>query len=605
MNCEQVHLLLDTHAPDALAPEHRRAIDLHLAACCNCRVAWAAYRELAAAPVPAVPAGLGPRIAAAIAGSGAHPRRVRPLAVGALLAVAAAGAVTVVVQLGGRTSGDVGLESPPADAAAPAAEPGTGAAPVAGQEESVGDSGAVVVPTAPAYALDRLSVVVFAAPGAASAPDAAAQLAECREHVVRELRAVDGLNVIAGEPVAAYAGSSLSAEEIAVELGAGSVLVLTTADRATLERIAATRASLGVSSRVGSCLASLLDARTADVRVDDRRISGDWNTEQARVFATTVADSVREAVLEDPAARIAEARATVLDATRGARERVNALSRLRGGAVFAEPLSLGAETGATAPIVILQSSVEPIAGAFDDAIVAAAVQLGSAAEAPRVREAAWRGLRGVRDPNAIEALTTSLASDPDENVRRGAALALGYVVDAPGVRDALLRAAAQDPSTEPAIPCCVPSVRGAAERALRSDAELNAAALGIVRDETLPDDERLRPLYQSLDGRGFPVALDAAAARAVFEIGSAAGDPLVRGRAWDALSGVRDADFTATLLADLAGHAAENVRAAAAAALAPHAGDEAVRAALEQARADPSIAVRRAARAALDEAARR
>jgi hypothetical protein len=57
-------------------------------------------------------------------------------------------------------------------------------------------------------------------------------------------------------------------------------------------------------------------------------------------------------------------------------------------------------------------------------------------------------------------------------------------------------------------------------------------------------------------------------------------------RAWDALRDSGNTDFTATLLDDLAGHPAENVRASAASALQPYVDDPVVRAALEQAQTD-------------------
>src|SRR5690606_18304694 len=130
-------------------------------------------------------------------------------------------------------------------------------------------------------------------------------------------------------------------------------------------------------------------------------------------------------------------------------------------------------------------------------------------------------------------------------------LALGYLVDQPGVRDALTRAATEDASAESPVPCCIPSVREAARRALRSDIELRDSALSVVLDEALPSEERIRPLYQSIDGRGFPMQLSDEAAYAVFDIGRSAKDAMTRSRAWDALKGFENPDFTRTLLDDL------------------------------------------------------
>ena len=98
--------------------------------------------------------------------------------------------------------------------------------------------------------------------------------------------------------------------------------------------------------------------------------------------------------------------------------------------------------------------------------------------------------------------------------------------------------------------------------------------------------------------------LDEIAAHTVFEIGRESADARIRARAWESLGGAALPAFTPTLLEDLARHAADDVRAAAAAALKPYAAEVQVRAALEQARGDSSLVVRRAAQLALDAAER-
>jgi HEAT repeat protein len=93
--------------------------------------------------------------------------------------------------------------------------------------------------------------------------------------------------------------------------------------------------------------------------------------------------------------------------------------------------------------------------------------------------------------------------------------------------------------------------------------------------------------------------LDQTAAQAVFEIGRESADARIRARAWESLGSSALPAFTPTLLEDLASHASDDVRAAAAAALKPYAEEMQVRAALEQARVDPALGVRRAAQLAL------
>jgi HEAT repeat protein len=66
------------------------------------------------------------------------------------------------------------------------------------------------------------------------------------------------------------------------------------------------------------------------------------------------------------------------------------------------------------------------------------------------------------------------------------------------------------------------------------------------------------------------------------------------------LADVREPDFKAPLIADLAQHPAENVRTAAARGLTQLRDDPEVRTALERALNDSSVEVQRTARAALD-----
>jgi HEAT repeat protein len=458
------------------------------------------------------------------------------------------------------------------------------------------------------FALDRYSVVVLAAPNPATGAQGLGFFEECHAAIVTALGAVNGLNVIAGQRVVPYASSGLRPEEIARQLGAGTVLVLGTSDQAMVDRVVATRAGMGLTTRLGSCFARQLDTQTGAELVNTGRGDPEWDADSAPSIAADVAEHVRKALFDDRATRIAAAREKVLNGALDDQQRITALLELRDGPQFSEPLVPSQPDGTSVrsaiPLIGLRASAAPMVEAYDDAIVAAVTQIGLTSSNARARQAAWNNLRAVRDPEIARALITSLANDRDENVRRAAALALGYLVDEPGVRDALTRAAAQDPSEQAPVPCCIPSVRDAALRALRSEADLHAAALGTLRDETLSAEDRLRPLYQSVDGRGYPVALDDEAARAVFDIARGADDALLRARAWDALASVRNAEFTSTLLGDLADHPAENVRASAASALRPYVDDPAVRAALEQAQDDSVNAVRRAAQSALDGNAR-
>lgn len=605
MNCEEVNAVLDSRSPGALTLRQRQDIDRHFVSCAHCRAAWAAYGELAALTVPPAPHDLRSRVAAALAARASRPAGAirRSLVVGSVV-LAGAAAATLAVQYGRaprdleHSSAELALSLEPSSEPAPVTAPGGD--PAAAGTEAADSAPERARSSASEYPLDPYSVVVLAMPNPAIDVEGAAAFAECHAQVVQELSAAVDLNTIAGERVAPYVGSVAPAEETARVLGAGTALVLTTADAATIERVVTLRASLGLESRIGSCVAELIDARTGAVLVDARSVRPDWQPEHWQSFAVDLVERIAAAKLADPQTVLAEARAKVLDATLGDAERALAVAQLRQGAEYSEPIATSAGP-MPRPLLQLGASVEPILAAFDDAVVAAIVQLGSTSPVVRARESAWRHARGVRHPQLVAALMTSLERDAHPNVRRAAALALGYLADEPGVNAALTRAAEQDSDVTAPIPCCVPSVRGAALRALSSDDEIRAAALRTVQDASLSDEERLRPLTDSLDGRAFPLELDDGAARAVFAVGAGTADPLLRSRAWNGLRLTRNDDFARTLLADLAAHPAEAVRTSAAGALRLYVDDAGVRAALERARGDASVNVRRAAQAALAE----
>ena len=107
-----------------------------------------------------------------------------------------------------------------------------------------------------------------------------------------------------------------------------------------------------------------------------------------------------------------------------------------------------------------------------------------------------------------------VANDPDADVRSQAAKSLGWFINEPGVRDALRRAAAEDPNDQPRVPCCIPTVRESARLALRADMDPTEAVRSAALDESLTPHERL--LFSSPQGMGMRLdAFDADVARAV------------------------------------------------------------------------------------------
>ena len=555
MNHERVHLLLDTKSAAELTPAERRAVDQHLASCSECREIWEAYDELAALRIPATPPYLRVRIATALAArAAARSNARRGLFIGVVLLVGAALAATAVLRWANDPP-DPAPDAAPAIEVMPAVEPVVPPEPPVPSDEPVPSPPEPVEPSAASdaitYPLDPFSLLVVSLNDPDPDAEATAALAGCHDAVVEALRRVVGLNVIAGERLKPFSGSTAPEIAAAREVGAGKLLILRTMNRQPM------------------CSTRLFDVQTgaaegASFALGDRE---DWSG-----FGAGMARSMQQQILKDRDALIAEARATVLNTALGDRDRVSAMFQLRQG----------------------------LTPTFDEAILTAAVQIGIASRDADARATAWQGLRGVIDPSIVQPLLHSLANDAAEDVREDAALALAPFSDQPAVRDALTRAAAEVPSETPEVSCCTFTVRSAARLALRASLEPADMVRGTVLDESLTPQERL-VLLRPDGARSLRLdQLGDEAARAVYAIGSSADDAEVRSRAWGLLGDVSERDFLPALLEDLERHPVEAVRAGAAAGLRQHRDDPEVRAALDRALADASVLVQRAARNALD-----
>src|SRR5690606_31498991 len=293
---------------------------------------------------------------------------------------------------------------------------------------------------------------------------------------------------------------ALPRKYIAQQLGAGSVLVVTPDNW---------------------CRATQYDSQTGTVRAGLMSGSAEPGADGWQSFAERVAAAVRDATLHDRATVLAEARATVLNTALGDRERVSALFELN----RARPGS------------------RRIAGVLDEAVVATAVQIGMTSSDAQARSGAWLGLRGVDDHYVLEPLLHALANDPDERARLQAALALSTFLAEPGVKEALQRAAAEDPSQHATVDCCVATVREAAQRASLTDDELVRWVRQTVLDETLSTRERLVPLAMTPDNRSVYVdELGDDAALAAFDLAArGSGNIGIRGVALEALARTRQA----------------------------------------------------------------
>jgi len=555
MKCHEINYILDTRVPGNLQAGQKDAVDRHFATCRACREAWAAYREVSALQIPQTPQSLHSRIAAALASTEAHAMRGY-LIVGGVLAVGAAVAAAVALRVtDGMSEVAQHFEEP-----APITQPGSQAR----QERAPGSTHRVDVAASAEtpseasdstssrseHALDPNTIVILPVPHPELDPRRAALFARFHEEILRRLQAVPGLNVVRPEVVDPFLRSGIPEEQVARDLGAGHLVVLS-----TMSEPSAWLTITPVDMATGAATGSMGVRPPFDSK---------WPAELAS-DAASVADFIKRGLTQyTPAQRqaaIADARAVVLNAALPATERVEALGKL------------------------LQTPE-----ARTDAVVAAAVEL--AALAPELRASIWRAMFGVENPYLIEPLLNTLVYDTADHRRRAAASALRTFIAEPRVKAALEQAQASDPSQ---------AVREAAQQALLSEENLDQLALQKLLDETLSAQERLAATWRTTGRHAREVPLTDEAAWAVFDIGARATDPDIRGMAWGKLgrSRVDDQSFTGVLLDDLANHPSDSVRRMAANALKQYTDDSAVRAGLEQAESDPSFDVRRAARWAL------
>lgn len=553
MNCQEINLLLDTESPEDLGIERKLAVDRHLESCNACHEAWAAYREASVLQVPRTPKGLHSRIMAAVAPTNKYSIQ-RSVIVGGVLAVGAALAAVVAYQFGGsgvEADRHVGVQSPvEAPALAPHEPERVSTIPV--KEAESADDSANSTNGRTEHALDPNTIVIALIQHPELEPRRKELLVRFQEEILRQLRLVPGLNVVQASVVASFQQSGIPEEEIARNLGAGHLVVLSTTSGPS-----ASFTVTPVDMMTGAVTGKMGGSRPFDAK---------WPTE-LESEATRVAAFVKEGLTSfTPAQRqaaVADARAIVLNAALPVSDRVMALGQLQ-----RDP------------------------DAWSNDLVVAAVELATSGREWRV--SIWRAIHGIDNPYLIDPLIDSLKYDTAEHVRRQAAASLHTFVAEPRVKAALAQSQAGDPSGD---------VRKAAQTALSTDEEVVQLAMQNLFDETLPDRERLMAMiiFEVRNNRSAPLTKEAA--RAVFDIGANATDPGVRGSAWSRLgrSNVDDPTFASVLLYDLANYPDDEVRSMAAYALAQYTGDSEVRAALVEAESDASFLVRYAARKVLGE----
>jgi HEAT repeat protein len=567
VKCRDINHLLDTDTPEELTRAQGVTIDIHLASCRACREEMANWNDFAALPIPLTPASLMARIEAALPANEpiAARRSLRPFVIGGVLVAGAAAAAIALQFAGGEPASSLPV---PASRGVTHGEERGAAEEVA--QLLPADAMALANPDEDANTdLDPRKLIVLRRPEATADGQALAFLEQCHDALVNRLRTVDGLSVIV-EPAVLTSASPMvrfrlsdADRDIARARGAGKVLIVTSEN---------------------GCAATQFDVQRGNMMtgaMNGRRLPPDdgWNS-----LANSLVQGMLAVPAGNPVLTVAEARRALLNASLSEAERMQALINLRLNGLSQD----GNQSG----------------GVFDGDVVAAAVQLGSKSADASIRGSMWASLRQVDDPQLIQPLLHALANDPDASVRMQAALSLNTFLDRPGVREALQRAAVEDPAGAPTVICCILTVREAAERASIPDAEMRNWVRGRLLDENLPARSRLLPLVNGTpDGRVAGLSIDqfgGDAQRVAFDIGRREQDPRVRQMAWDVLARAAPDDaFVPVLLGDMSSHPDEFVRGAAAQVLRNYVHSANVREAFERALNDPSMQVRRIAASVL------
>jgi HEAT repeat protein len=577
VNCQDINRLLDASAAGDLTPAQSDAVRAHLDSCHACNEDWASWNEMSALPVPATSPGLLARIAAALPAKSPAPTRwpLRPFLIGGALVAGLALAATAawrvtsrqpLAELTAASASDVAEAVPGVPESAPTAP---AIIPAMADEQSASTVPAALR-VAASVALHPRTIAVVKRPEVAADAPAIALADRCYDTVVSELRGLGGLNVVVDSST--FRMKSFAEElslperdqKLALSHGAGHMLVVTT--------------------QMG-CNFALFNSQTG-TRVQGAGGGGvEPQGGREHAFAKSIARSVHAHILVDKSAEAAEARINLLNTVLGDRDRAVALTTL-------------VRDRSISPM-----SREAVKAIFDKEVITAAIQLATKSPDAEVRARVWVTLREADDPAMIQPLLQALASDPSRDVRFQAIQSVRKFLDMPGVREALLRAAAEDPDSQLEHFCCVVTVREAAERASVPNSEFRAWARRTLLNEALSARSRLINLVGfSNDGRfvGKLASIGSDAAGVVFNIGQRDPDPRVRAMAWDVLYfGQADRDFVSTevvpvLLGDLRNSPNESVRAAAAKILVDHDDSAEVREALQRAQVDASIEVRRA-----------
>lgn len=484
---------------------------------------------------------------------------------GTFLTAAAAAAVVLVSTLPPGDEEPLPAGAPTAvsgpDDAQPVAE-ATSAATIESMAGTAAPDPVADVGAATDSGLDPYSIVILPVDASNGSDEAKAAAIVFHDRFVSELAGA-GFIVMAGEAAVPHLAAGFDEIEVAHVLGAGSVAVI----------------SILASGTVESVKLQFFDANTGlpnysygiNVRLSPFdsffEPEGSNGVRSGFQFESLVAALNRRAAPETPQPPapnqdqvVASSMQTLLDTSMPERERSQALALMRGA----------------------QGSIQ------EDAAIHAAIALAAESSDSNIRGTVWQQLRGADKPYLIQPLLAALETETDDFPRQMAVTALGDYLDDPSVRSALESVARDDPSAQ---------IRDVAAAATLSESELHAMIKSRVLDSELSADKRLRALTNPFGDMRFGFAdaipIDTEVAGALVDIGSDTSvNASLRSSALGRLSNASFPGLSLTLLTLLEHDAEAQVRSAAARALTSHAGDPAVRAALEATRdsdIDPDV----------------
>lgn len=396
-------------------------------------------------------------------------------------------------------------------------------------------------------------------------PEGAALAAAAHERVLSELASIEGVRVLGPDKTLPFADSELTRDGIAdilEELGAAAILTGSVRARYPMFNLQLTLHRSDGSDGFGAPIGYSNPDEQVTIYASDGEpmaVNPDAWLETA-IFE--LVDRAREIFfpesIEPPEQVAATHREIFLDTSLSLRERMDALRELA-------PARMGMNGRYFA------DGTESLTGE----IAAAAVDLAMTTDNAFVRAALWRALTGVGDPTLVAPLLQALASDPDEDVRLAAAMALKQdFLDDPGVRDALDYAMTSDPSEK---------VRTEIDFSMQDADGQSGTLRATVLNKSLTNWERTRAFSRLLGDPDATNDVDPELTAAMIEVARYTRTPHERTYALSALSRVDDPSVVELFLVALARDSDEGVRETSVRGLRQHIDDPVVREALEHA----------------------